>query len=189
MERDATREMQDRCLGGAVGRHLCDGLTPGDRGDIHDSAAATRVHRCDGVLAAEEYAGDIRTPHEIPVAKVFDFNTLAAADASAIYEIVQAAEPCIGVSDRPNPARFVSDIKHRHRSALAKLTTEGLSARLVDVGDDDERTLCRQCARGRFADAGRATGDESNASLEATLARHPNLGIANDMSMIIPICR
>src|SRR5690606_12357176 len=165
-------EVDHAALGGAVGGAVEEPAEPGNRGHVHDLAAAPFPHLGGERLGAEEHAlevdvepavpdlfGGIVDGHHVEYARIVDENV----DGAVVGE--RPTGHLLDLAD----LRHVAAQRDRIAAAVADRGGHRLCPRLVEVGDHHASTLPGECLGKRLTEPLRSSRDERDLVFEHPL--------------------
>ena len=136
-------------------------LSPVDRGNVNDGAAARLLHQWCDSLHAQEHA-DLVDFNDAPVVDQRHLRErLRDDDRGVVNQDVQAAVAVAGLFDQGCPSLLVGDIEMAVRAALKR--PRGVLALVIEnVGRDDGRPLGREERRLRGPLAAGGASDQGD---------------------------
>ena len=171
-ERQRLHQLDYAGFRGPVGPEHRRPFQPGDRGGDEDGAPAGAPHRAEGVLGAEEDAGQVDRQHPLPVRLVEIADEAGRADPGVGDHHVEPAPALDRLGDRGLAVRLV---RHVHapgggdrRCLLPQRRDRGARRRLVQVGGQHRRALGREAGRHRPPQARARAGDHRDFALQTT---------------------
>ena len=155
-------------LGGRVGRRPLASQVGEERTDVDDLAAALRDHALRGLVAQLEGGGEIDVDHGIPLRSAEVEYLRHLADAGAVHQDVERAEPLHASGDDLRAGTGRRDVYLQELVAAAR-GLDHLSGRAVvvhDAGDEDVGTALGERQSERLAKSRIAAGDDAVSALE-----------------------
>ena len=144
----------------------------GERRDRHDPPAAARNHRPKRRLAGEERAAEVHRLDPVPLVGRDLIERRRVEDARAGDEDIDRPELRLGDLDDPSDVVGVGDVHAGGGRTLTKLDGRHARRCLVEVGDEDVRSLGGEPGAAGPTDATRRAGHESRLACELGVHRY-----------------
>jgi hypothetical protein len=165
-ERGGFRQPLDRVLAGGVERRTRRASVSHGRREVHNAAAALRLHHAHFMLHAQQHAQDVGIEGgRVALRCLLRHRTGLALGAGVVDRHVEPAEASQGLVDQIAHVVFMAHVgadKFSFHAEAAELLGQGMSLLVAAAGDNNPGALLGEGQSGGTANTGQGAGDQDN---------------------------